>query len=117
MAGAKRYRKHARADSSPSSPARSETEDEPASSSSESEKDKFDKHFETTTKSNEEVLGLSFKSVFFATCCTDYHLLVAQMKPWKSAVYDHFKSPPAILVEREIVKYKFICKTNPYVSG
>jgi hypothetical protein len=38
------------------------------------------------------------------------------MKSWKSTVYTHFNSPPVILVEKGIVKYKFTCKTNPYVS-
>jgi hypothetical protein len=38
------------------------------------------------------------------------------MTSWKSEVYDHFNSPPVIFVEKGIVKYKFVCKTNPYVS-
>lgn len=39
------------------------------------------------------------------------------MKTWTSAVYSHFKSPPAIIVERGIIKYKFSCKKPKYVMN
>jgi hypothetical protein len=39
----------------------------------------------------------------------------AQMKTWRSDVYKHFKSPPEILVARSVVKYKFSCRSHPYV--
>lgn len=64
---------------------------------SESEKDRFDRRFETAIKSNDDVLAV-------------------QMTSWKSEVYDHFNSPPVIFVEKGIVKYKFVCKTNPTID-
>ena len=38
------------------------------------------------------------------------------MKLCKSAVYKHFKLLPSILIKKGVVKYKFICKTNAYIS-
>jgi hypothetical protein len=54
-----RPRKRTRVDSSSSSPTTSDAEAEPASNplTPETEKDKFDKRFETATKSNDDVLG------------------------------------------------------------
>jgi hypothetical protein len=37
------------------------------------------------------------------------------MKLWKSAIYNHFNSPPTVFVEHGVVKYRFVCKINPYV--
>jgi hypothetical protein len=38
-----------------------------------------------------------------------------QMKSWRSDVYKHFNSPPDILIAKGVVKYKFSCKSHPYV--
>ena len=52
----------------------------------------------------------------FIHCLAFIAISVIQMKLCKSAIYKHFKLLPSILIKKGVVKYKFICKTNPYIS-
>ena len=73
MPSSAHYRKHTHVDSLPSSlPTIYDTEDEPASSSPESEKEKFDRHFDTANKLNDEVLGQL--SLFNTVYYTEFHV-------------------------------------------
>ncbi|KAF5319436.1 hypothetical protein D9619_008901 [Psilocybe cf. subviscida] len=58
------------------------------------QKECFDKHFDTATKTNQEVLD-------------------AQVLTWTSSVYAHFTMPCTLKVVNGEVKYVFHCKAHP----
>lgn len=73
-----------------------------------SEREKFDAAYETSTKSDVEVLGKSqlFCDIEFLTVQN----LAAQCKTWTSKVYNHYKMPPDIVRSGNNVKYIFVCR-------
>ena len=72
---------------------------------------KFDRCFDTATKSMEEVLGMHLsqtKLLYFLP-----RLSEKQKKSWTSTVYNHYWSPEILVVDN-VVKYVFVCKRYTY---
>lgn len=61
--------------------------------------------------SNQEILGTFLPRIF------QYDLTHAcvekQLDSWSSPVYDHFRTPEIVIV-KDVVKYKFVCKRCVY---
>ena len=70
----------------------------------------FDKHWNTDTRTNEEVLGELFTPSGISFLFKLLIFTAAQVRSWRSDVYAHFKHP-TIIQEDNIIKYRFTCKT------
>jgi len=55
--------------------------------------------------------------VYTFVLCFKWISPASQMKTWTSGVYSHFRSPPTIIVEGGVVKYKFTCRKPKCVSS
>lgn len=108
----RRSRKRARTqdtDDAASSPPASRTSSPGPSTSKKAttEREKFDLAYETSTKSDADVLG---ELSVFPDHTTLEKKIDVQIKNWTSSVYDHYKMPPEIVRSGNDVKYIFQCK-------